>query len=294
MTTTTQAVTASNEPGYARRKARTLIGWLSEQEGALWIAGRQMAQQPDPEHMARCREARAVVELRPEGHAQDNLFQSLPDTLAAHMAALQATPKTAQILAEAGEPRMVDLRLVCAAQPTIYVEDAANRVRGLAATDIPGIAAVTLPLHSPMKMSVVFDPHKNAWLFSSPNPNLRVAGHFNAELAPGSNGFGFVVEVALSYLQVAGFNGRYFLRDGYHRAFGLLAAGIHFAPALVKDYAAFEEIQMPAGLLPPPTYLGSRPPLLVDYLDSTVATDTHLPVMTKMVVVQAIDLNSVA
>ncbi len=294
MTTTTQAVTASSEPSYARRKARTLIGWLSEQEGALWIAGRQMAQEADPEHIARCRAARAAVELRPEGHSQNNIFQPLPDTLTEHIASLRAAPRTAQILADAGEPRMVDLRLVCAAQPTIYVDDAANRVRDLVATDAPGIAAVTLPLHTPKKMPVGFEPQKNAWVFSSPNPNLRVAGNFSVEVAPGVNGFGFVVEVALSYLQVAGFNGRYFLRDGYHRAFGLLAAGIHFAPALVKDYAAFEEIQMPIGLLPPPTYLGSRPPLLVDYLDNTVAADTHLPVMTKMVVIQALDLNSVA
>jgi len=292
MTTTTQAVTASNAPGYARRKARTLIGWLSEHEGALWISGRQMTQEPDPAHIARCCEARTAVGRRPEGYVQNNIFLPLPEALAAHIGALNANPKTVQILAEAGEPRMVDLRLVCAAQPTIYVEDAANRVRDLAANDIPGIAAITLPLHSPTKMPVVFDPHKNAWLFSSPNPNLRIAGHFNVELSPGINGFGFAVDVALSFLQVAGLNGRYFLRDVYHRAYGLLAAGINYAPALVKDYAAFEEIQMPAGLLPPPTYLGSRPPLLVDYLDDTVATDTHLPVMTKMVVIQAIDLNS--
>ena len=92
---------------------------------------------------------------------------------------------------------MVDLRLVCAAQPTIYVEDATTRVRDLTAADIPGIAAVTQPLSSPKGMPVAFDPHKNAWLFSSPNPNLRIAGQFNAELAPGVNGFGFIVEVAL-------------------------------------------------------------------------------------------------
>lgn len=294
MTTTTQAVTANNTPGYARRKARTLIGWLSEHEGALWIAGRQMSQEPDPAHIARCRGARLAVERRPEGHAQGNLFSPLPDALTEHLEALKASPKTAQILAEAGEPRMVDLRLVCAAQPTIYVEDAANRVRDLTANDVAGIAAITLPLHSPTTMPVAFDPHKNAWLFSSPNPNLRVAGQFNVVLGNGIPGFGFAVDIALSFLQVAGMNGRYFLRDGYHRAYGLLAAGIHYAPALVKDFAAFEEVQMPAGLLPPPTYLGPRPPLLVDYLDDTVATDTHLPVMTKMVVIQAIDLNSIA
>ena len=102
------------------------------------------------------------------------------------------------------------------------------------------------------------------------------------------------METGLSYVQVAGFNGRYFLRDGYHRAYGLLAAGIYYAPALVQDFAAFEEVQMPIGLLPPPTYLGSRPPLLTDYLDNDVATDTQVPIMSKMVVLQALELNSIA
>ena len=50
---------------------------------------------------------------------------------------------------------------------------------------------------------------------------------------------------------------------------------------------------MPAGLLPPTTYLGARPPMLVDYLKDDVATDTFMHVTTKMVVVQAIELNSI-
>jgi len=292
MPTTTQAVIATSAPGYARRKARSLIGWLSEGEGLLWITGREMTQEPDPAHIARCREARAAVARRPEGHIQSKMFAPLPAVLAEHINALAAAPRLAQVLDDAGEPQMVDLRLVCAAQPTICVDDAAKRVAGLAAGDILGLAAVTLPLHIPKKMPIAFDPHKNAWLFSSPNPNLRIAGPFNADGPAGIKGFGFGVEVALSYLQVAGLNGRYFLRDGYHRAYGLLAAGIHFAPALVKDFNAFEEVQMPAGLLPPPTYLGARPPL--DYLDNTVAADTQIPVTTKMIVIQALDLNSIA
>lgn len=292
MTTSTQAVIASNAPGYVRRQARTLIGWLSEEEGVLWIAGRQMALEPNQAHIDRCREARNAVENRQEGYIQDNLFSPLPDELHNHIQALRDSPKTAQILAEAGDPQMVDLRRVCAAQPTILVEEAVNRFSNLDMNDILGIAAITLPLHTPTLMPVVFDPHKNAFIFSSPNPNLRVAGNFSAEVAPGVQGFGFIVDTALSFLQVAGLNGRYFLRDGYHRAYGLLEAGIHFAPALVREYNTFEDIKMPVGLLPPSTYLGSRPPLLVDYLDDTVSTDTHLPITTKMVVIQALDLSS--
>jgi hypothetical protein len=60
----------------------------------------------------------------------------------------------------------------------------------------------------------------------------------------------------------------------------------------VKDFAAFEEVGLPHGLLPQASYLGDRPPLLPDYLDDSVAADTLLPLTQKMVVIQGLELNS--
>jgi hypothetical protein len=61
MADTTRATVAVAAPSYAKRKARALIGWLTELEGALWIAGRHQAQAVDPAHVARCQQAREVV-----------------------------------------------------------------------------------------------------------------------------------------------------------------------------------------------------------------------------------------
>jgi hypothetical protein len=36
-------------------------------------------------------------------------------------------------------------------------------------------------------------------------------------------------------------HGRYFLRDGYHRAYGLLSAGITHVAALVRDYPSYAD-----------------------------------------------------
>lgn len=293
MSTTTQAVVSTPTPGFAKRKARALIGWLPEQEGATWISGRQMSQVPDPAHIALCQRARAFVSSRPNGVDQTNLFQSLPSDVEGYIAELRANEKSAQILAESGDPRVVDLRKLCAAQKIIYTDDAVNRVQGLIATDLVGIARVTLPLPSMEQLPVAFDETKNSWLMSSPNPNLRVVGHFSQPAGPGLVAYGFVVAMQKSYLQVAGIEGRYFLRDGYHRAYGLLAAGITHAPALVKEFSAFEEAAMPSGLFPPTVYLGSKPPLLIDYLDNDVAIDTFLPVTTKLIAIQALELNSI-
>lgn len=292
MTTPTQPTLGSPTPGFAQRKARALIGWLPPQEGALWLAGRQMGA-ANAEQIAICERARAAVEARPPGIDQTTLFEPLPPELQPHIDALRADPKSAEMLNTSGTPQLVDLTKVCAAQPQIYTEDARRRVEGLTPDALPAIAQVTLPLPSKEVLPVAFDQTKNAWILSSPNPNLRVVGNFSGPVGSGLTGFGFAVALQKSYLQVAGLGGRYFLRDGYHRAYGLLAAGISKVPALVKEFATFEEVGLPQGLLPQSAYLGERPPMLTDYLSDDVSVDTLLPITQKMVVVQALELHSI-
>jgi hypothetical protein len=292
MTQPTQPHAFSPTPGFAQRSARALIGWLPVDEGALWLAGRQMREQPNPEHLATCEAARQAVARRAPGVNQTGLFTGLPDAVTPYIQALRQDPKSAEILVEAGEPRMVDLTRVCAAQPQIHVEDATRRVTGVSPDDTLALARITLPLHAPERLPIAFDPVKNAWIMSSPNPNLRVVGNFNADVQ-GFSGFGFMVTIQKSYLQVAGLGGRYFLRDGYHRAYGFLAAGIRWVPALVKEFESFEQVGLPPGLLPQNAYLGDRPPLLSDYLDNQFSADTSIPITQKMIVVQAMELNSI-
>ena|SRR5712692_24341 len=53
-----------------------------------------------------------------------------------------------------------------------------------------------------------------------------------------------------SFLQVARFQDRYFLRDGYHRAFGFLSRGIWRVPAFVREFGRTEEMGRPLGRFP--------------------------------------------
>jgi hypothetical protein len=251
-----------------------------------------MSDQPNAEYIAACQAAREVVAARPPGLDQTRIFSDLPPAAAAHIEALRRDPRAAQVLADSGDPKIVDLTRVCAAQPQILIEDALKRVEGVAADDMAALAGITLPLPAPEQIPLIFDQTKSAWILSSPNPNLRVVGQFNGQVGPGLPGFGFIVTLEKSYLQVAGLGGRYFLRDGYHRAYGILAAGIRYVPALVKEFESFEEARLPQGMLPQAAYLGERPPLLPDYLNDQVAADTNIPIVQKMVVVQALELRS--
>jgi hypothetical protein len=297
MADSSQATIAVAAPSYAKRKARALIGWLTEQEGTLWISGRQMQAAPDPAHVARWQQARAAVAARAAGLDQAGVIADLPPALQPHIDALRAHPWGALVLADMGEPRLVDLRRIRAAQPVIHIEEAVKRVEGLTAPDLIGIARVTLPIPpaTPAAPPLMFDPAKNAHIISSANPNLRVLTPF-AMPVQGPNGvmmqgIGFAVAQTESYLGVAGVSGRYFIRDGNHRAYGLLSAGITHVPALVREYPTYADSKMPVhGPLPVEEFMGDRPPTLSDYLDDAVSVDTFAPITTKMIVVQALDL----
>jgi hypothetical protein len=92
-----------------------------------------------------------------------------------------------------------------------------------------------------------------------------------------------------SFIEVARFQGCYLLRDGHHRAFGLLSRGITRVPAYVRDVATAEDLA-PAGMLPRSAWLGDRPPLLRDYHDDLVAEPVLLPVPSRTIVIQAVEL----
>ena len=93
-----------------------------------------------------------------------------------------------------------------------------------------------------------------------------------------------------SQVQVACVNGRYLLRDGYHRAVGLLAHGITHVPAFVRDFGRFGQEIVPQNMLEQAAYLGDQPPTLADYWDDHVAASVQLPASQKMILIQAVEL----
>lgn len=298
MAGTSQATVAVATPAFAKRQARALIGWLTEEEGALWLAGRDMQGATNAALLDRARRARQTAAARPAVPNQQGITSPLPEALATHLAALAAHPWSTRVLADIGQPMMVDLTRVRAMQPMVRIDDARKRVDGINPNDMAAIAAITIPVPpaEPPPIEAIFDPTKQAHILASPSPNLKVLGPLptpaKIEIGPGVQvpAFGFAVALLPSFVNVAGIGGRYFLLDGYHRAYGLLAAGITRVPGLVKNYGQLQECRISPGMLSPDVFLGDHAPLLPDYLDDTVCADTMAPVVTKMIVIQALEV----
>lgn len=276
-----------------RRPARGLIGWMATDAAVMFLNGNVVGTPATPEQLTAVEHARQSVATRAPFVGQGDVVADVPEALGEHFEQLGRDAEAAAMLSQGWVVRLVDLTRVCGFQPTVFSDSSAERVSGLDGSDVVAVARVTLPVGPPEEITPSFDPGRNCWLLSSRNPNLRVVCNFAGSVATPQGalpGFGFVVTVSKSFMQVGEFEGRYFMRDGNHRAMGLIGADIHRVPAFVKQVASIEEL-VPANMLPQAAYRGSRPPYLPDYLDDAVAASSTLPAVQKLIAVQALELS---
>src|SRR5947209_6038036 len=95
----------------------------------------------------------------------------------------------------------------------------------------------------------------------------------------------FFVNMGASYLQVVRYQDRYFIRDGYHRAVGLLHENIDVVPCIVIDARNFDEVvaSQPQMFLPYEVLYGQRPPRLSDFWDEAVSRTVMRPAVRKVI-----------
>jgi hypothetical protein len=86
------------------------------------------------------------------------------------------------------------------------------------------------------------------------------------------------------FLEVAELRGRWFLRDGYHRAYRLLQAGINRVPAVVIYARTIEELGATAPWFFSEEQLFSdHPPQVVDFLEESLVFRYERPALRKMI-----------
>jgi hypothetical protein len=118
-------------------------------------------------------------------------------------------------------------------------------------------------------------------ILHSDNPDLEVRLSPNAEP-------GFQLPLSLyggsPFLEVAELRGRWFLRDGYHRAYRLLQAGIHRIPAIVIYTRTIGEL----GATEPWFFseeqlFSERPPHVTDFLDEDLILRYERTALRKVI-----------
>jgi hypothetical protein len=273
------------------RPNRALTGWMKPDQ-AYGLLQQKMEPTAAAEAVERARQA---VTTRSAGIPQAAIITNVPAELAGHVGALESSPAAKPLHDEGWKVALVDLSKVCAFQPSVESSKSLDRVQAIDKDDLASIAAMTLPLGQGDNLPIQYDPIRMAWTVSSANPNLRIVGNVGPlPVSPVGTALGFALVAAPSFMQVGCYQGRHYLRDGYHRAFGLLSRGITVVPAFVRNISVFEElVPDPRTMLPQDGYLGERPPVLADYLDDSVSATVQLPAVRKMVIIQALELTPI-
>jgi hypothetical protein len=119
------------------------------------------------------------------------------------------------------------------------------------------------------------DPASQVLVIRSNNPNLhvRTTGDASSPLR---------VHTGSPFFEVACFRERWFLRDGYHRAFAFLRAGVFEIPAVIVQAETIEEL----GAAQPwffseEVLFSADPPRVLDFLDDDLILEYDRPPLIK-------------
>lgn len=278
----------------AQRSARVLLGWLPPKDAVSQLLGRNPVPQDDLTAVNQLvANTRSAVLRRPATAVADPVVsgdRSRIDRVADR-------PEVRAAFADVTwGVEWVDLTRVLSVQKMITTDGLDMRVAD-AAHDSDALVELCLPAVQPAPPLGAFgDPGGHGFTLSSLNPNLRVVGSnvgealvsASPQLPPQKvSAFTFFVSMGASYVQVARYQGRSFLRDGYHRAAGLLRAGVSRVPAIVIDAPSFQFVTPTPGLFDHEVAFSNRAPMLADLWDDSVSADALQPAVRKVVRIRA-------
>jgi hypothetical protein len=259
---------------------RVLLGWMNDAQATHFLLGRQPLPADDlapiQQKIKDCQTAVAARPVRKPVNPMREIGR-------ATAAALKARPDIQAAFAPLQwEPALVDLRQVLSYQQIIHLEGLEDRVASVP-DDLEELVKFCLPINEPINQLGGFvDPDQKGFTISSLNPNLRIhnALMHDAEVPPGPGlspvrvkAVTFFIGLGTSYFQVGQYKNRYFIRDGYHRAVGLLKKGIHIVPCILVEARNTDELGLKQGMFTYEVLYGERPPRLADFWDDTVAGD---------------------
>lgn len=272
-----------------RRPARGLIGWMSDQEAAAALLGRNpMPAEDISQHLAVAAECRSAVQRRP-------VFQPAEPIVKRQFPGLDVVKARQDVASTLGpldwRPAVVDLRRVLSFQKAIHVDGLDDRLGDL--SDEASLLELCIPTDQPAPPTGAFtDQDGKGFTVSSFNPNLRIAGGqiSEAQVSQGPSmpavkmqAITLLVFMGASFLQVVRYKERSFIRDGYHRTAGLIRRGIFEVPCIFIEAKSFEEVGAIPGAFSYETLYGDRPPGLQDFWIEDVSRPIQQLAVRKVV-----------
>jgi hypothetical protein len=222
------------------------------------------------------RRAAAIVGQRPNYTQSDPILRPQPiDAATASLEVIQRPDLHVEMLDLKWTIGIVDLRCLIAFQRRLIFDDIRPQPTIPLANDWPSLMALTFgpPVAPAYNVSLA---NKNRLIFSSSNPNLQI--RFSASSAEPA----LQLHAGSPFLEVAEYQNRWFLRDGYHRAYNLLRSDVNHVPAVVIYASSLTELG--------PTHpwffsndvlFGPRPPRVTDFIEADLIVEYSRPRLYK-------------
>ena len=282
------------------RQVRVLLAWLDRAEAISMLLGHVPGPNDDIAAQVATWEAARNAMLASEPYTRPTpVLEEVPPELSERAQAFRQRPDVVSVFQNLEwTVGIVDLRTLLSFQKVVVEEQAVERVSGASADDLNALFSLCLPEPGGnVTLNAIIDHDQKGITFSSLNPNLRVVGHVIQEMevwpAAGQPGqkmkfVGFAINFGVRFVQLAEYNDRWFVRDGYHRCYGLLRQEINRIPCVFIRAHNIQELGAQApGFFNYEVLFGDRPPFLTDFLDDSVSVFARQRATRKVVRVTA-------
>lgn len=178
---------------------------------------------------------------------------------------------------------MVDLDHLIVDQQHVtqtFVDQIAARARR--ESDPASLFRICMPLEAPETPVTIQQVGSHRYVFKSRSLDFRfhhaklLPAQAHDSFGPVAGIVGLVVGYGCNFLNVMRVGQRVLLANGYHRAVGLRAAGVRFAPAVVQTATRVDELQVSVKSRIADAaefyFESARPPLLRDFFDAQLTT----------------------
>ena len=139
--------------------------------------------------------------------------------------------------------QFVEIRPLLAFQPHVMEAQIAKHCGALSAHPSEAeIVRMCIPQQPPVyQLSPITDPTKGI-VVKCPDLDVIIGERGMIKLSPNlPNVAGVIFSAVLPFVEVARFNGRCYLKNGYHRACGLQRLGIKHMPCVLRDVTDYAE-----------------------------------------------------
>jgi hypothetical protein len=162
---------------------------------------------------------------------------------------------------------VVDLRRLLAFQRRLSFDSTLPAMTVPSPGDWGGLSEIAFASPNPVVCDVIHNSEKKTVTLQSSNPNVQLRVTQDPAMP-------VAVYAGSPFFEVAQYAGRWFLRDGYHRAYNLLRAGIFRLPAVIVRARTLEEL----GAVQPQFFseailLSEHPPFVSDFLNGALTIE---------------------